>query len=145
MVRAASPLIAPESTSETRHFGDLERLAGQVGLVHAAAAFDDGAVDRADLVGEDDDVVAEDELAESTSSDLHADDAMGTVRHAFGKRGEDGGGAAGGVVLEGGAAGEHEDDDGAGEVFAEEDGRRMEMPARRSEPNSRAMILRLRS
>ena len=67
IVRADSPLIAPEHGRATR-LGDLERLARQVGFVHHAVAVDHDAVHRADIVRVDHEGVSDGHVLQPTST-----------------------------------------------------------------------------
>ena len=74
-------------------------------------------------MGIDDQRIVHRHLEERDIRYLRAAFAMGDGRHAFGERGQHRGGAAERVAFQRFAARQHEHDDGAGEVFAQNDGR----------------------
>ncbi len=86
-------------------------------------ALDHLAVHGADIVGIDDERVADGHVAQRDVGDLGPALPMRPGRHPFCEGGQHGRGAAKGVAFERFAAGKHQDDDGAGQVLAQEDRR----------------------
>ena len=101
--------------------GDLERLAGQVGLVHDPVPGDDDAVDRADVVRVELEHVADGHVPQGDVDGRRAPPPVGDRRDALGQGGQHGRRAPQRVGLQRLPAGQHQDDDCTRQVLAEED------------------------
>ena len=123
MVSAASPLTAPEMTARAGGLGDSKRLTAQERLVHGGRAHPHHAIDRTDLVRQNDDLVARGDPIDRNVDQRRALTAMGHARVAPGEGREYGRGAACGVSLQGLAARQHQHDDRGDEILAKHDGR----------------------
>ena len=102
--------------------GDFIRLAGQVGLVHRAMAFDDNTVHGTDLVRENHDNVADGNVSERDVHQAGLRFAMRGLRRPLSQRVEHGGRAVRSILFQGGAAGEHQHDDRADQVLSDQQG-----------------------
>ena len=131
MVSAVSPLTAPESTGRSGRLGDPVRLAGEVGFVHHPVAVDHGPVDRADLVGEDHQRVADGHGRQSDTSVSRRLSCDGPPRacDAASARSTDEA-LRDRIRLQRLAAGEHQHDQGPGQILAEQHRRDDRDPAK---------------
>ncbi len=90
---------------------DVVGFAGEEAFVHAALAFDDDRVGWGDLIGEDQEMVAD-------LDGVELEVLLFAVEKAVGEGAEGGGSAADGVALEDSSAEEHGDDDEGNDVLA---------------------------
>ena len=104
-------------------FGHPVGLTGEIAFVHRAAAGDDAAVDRADLVGEHDDDVTDSDVRQGDVGEPGGCFFVGDRGHAAGQGMEHVAGSAHGPRLDRLAAGEHEHDEHTGEILAQDHAR----------------------
>ena len=113
--------FAVDGAGENLRTGSLRHLkgfSGQIRLVHHAVAFNNHAIDRADVVWIHEKNITDGDLFERHIDNFVALFAMGDRRRPFGERFENGRRVTHRVVFQRFAAGQHQHNQRAGEIFA---------------------------